>query len=153
MWLNNSSTTSPNYRFVIFTADAINTVCLPPKSSSQNVITYPGVAWQILDLIIEFIGQLVTKVHKSLSNTLSSSDCTLHRNYSNFKLDWTELNCQLLLTYIYIASGRTTAQKTYPLLSNGYMRTRIENTCYDTSSIVVCVYSRRCLEIGLLFTI
>jgi hypothetical protein len=59
--------------------------------------------------------QLVTTVHKSLSETLSSSfDWTLHGNWPDF-----QLNCQLLLAFIYIASGRTTARKTYPLPSNG----------------------------------
>jgi hypothetical protein len=36
--------------------------------------------------------QLVTTVHKSLYDTLSSSDWTLHWNYSDFQLNWTELN-------------------------------------------------------------
>jgi hypothetical protein len=45
--------------------------------------------------------QLVTTVHKSLSDTLSSSsDWTLHWNR-------------------YIASGRTTAQRTHPFPNNG----------------------------------
>jgi hypothetical protein len=38
--------------------------------------------------------ELVTTVHKSLSDTMSSSsDWTLHWNYSDFQLKWTELNC------------------------------------------------------------
>jgi hypothetical protein len=59
--------------------------------------------------------QLVTTVHKSLSDTVSSSsDWTLHWNYSDF-----QLNCQLLLASPYMASGQTTAKKTHPFPSNG----------------------------------
>jgi hypothetical protein len=35
---------------------------------------------------------LATTVHKSLSDTLSSSDWTLHGNYFDFRLNWTNLN-------------------------------------------------------------
>jgi hypothetical protein len=48
-------------------------------------------------------------------------------------------NCQLLLASRYIASGRTTAQTTHPLPSNGYMWTHTENTSCNTGSIVACV--------------
>jgi hypothetical protein len=57
--------------------------------------------------------------------------------------------CHILSSYD-LASGRTTAQKTHPLPSNGYMRTHIENTSCDTSSIVACAYCGRCLEMDLL---
>jgi hypothetical protein len=52
--------------------------------------------------------QLVLTAHKSLPDIMSSSsDWTQHWNHSDF---W--LNCQLLLASRYIASARTTAQKT-----------------------------------------
>jgi hypothetical protein len=89
--------------------------------------------------------QLVTTVHKSLSDTLpSSSDWTLHGNLSDF-----QMNCHLLLASRYIASGRTTTQKTHPLPSNGCMWTHIENTFCNTGSVVACVYCGRCLEMCL----
>jgi hypothetical protein len=60
--------------------------------------------------------QLVTTVHKSLTDTLSSSsDWTLHWNYSDF-----QLSCQLLSSR-YITTSRTTAYRTHPLPSNGYI--------------------------------
>jgi hypothetical protein len=65
--------------------------------------------------------KLVTTVHKSLSDTLSSSS-TGHPTGTIM----TELNCQLLLASHYIASGWTIAQKTHPLPSNGYMQTHIK---------------------------
>jgi hypothetical protein len=37
------------------------------------------------------------------------------------------------------------------LLSNGYMQTHTENTSCHTGCIVVCMYCRRCLEMGLLY--
>jgi hypothetical protein len=49
----------------------------------RNIVTYPRFAClirRVLDLMVEFIGllvQLVTTVHKSLSDTLSSSDWIL----------------------------------------------------------------------------
>jgi hypothetical protein len=51
----------------------------------------------------------------------------------------------------YIALGWTTAQKTHLLPSNGYMQTHTENISCDIGSIVVCMYCRRCLEMGLLY--
>jgi hypothetical protein len=90
--------------------------------------------------------QLVTTFHKSPSDTLSSSDWTLHGNYSDF-----QLNCQLLLASRYISSGQTTAQKAHPLPSSGCMRTHIGNISCNTGYIVARVYCGRCLEIGLMY--
>jgi hypothetical protein len=56
--------------------------------------------------------QLVTTVHKSLPGTLSSSDWTLHWNYSDL-----QLNCQLLLAFHSIATGWKKAQKTHLFLA------------------------------------
>jgi hypothetical protein len=102
--------------------------------------------------MIEVIGplvQLVTTVDKSLSVTLSSSsDRTLHGSYSDL-----QLSCQLLLSSHCIASGWSTAQKTHPLPSNGYMRTHTENISCNTWSIVACGSCGRCLEMGLHVTI
>jgi hypothetical protein len=77
---------------------------------------------------------------------------------------------RLALASPYIASSRTTTQKTHPLpngcplllrirwnlltkslLSNGSMRTHIENTSCNTCSIIACVYRGRCLTMGLLY--
>jgi hypothetical protein len=114
-----------------------------------SVVTYPGFAWlirRVSDFMIEFIGPWYN-CRRSLSDTLSSSSYwSLHGNYSDF-----QLNCLLLLGSRYIASGRTTAQKTHALRSNGYMRTHIENTSCDTGSVVTCVYCGFCLEVGLLY--
>jgi hypothetical protein len=82
--------------------------------------------------------QLVPTFHKSLSDTLSSSsDWTLQENYSDF-----QLYCQLLLACRYIASGRTTAQKTHPFPSNG----RPSTAEHVTSGM--CLPSR-CLGMGI----
>jgi hypothetical protein len=96
------------------------------KYSVQRIVTYPRFAWlirRVLDLMIEFIGPLYNWLQQFTNHYLtvsSSSDWTLHWNYSDF-----QLNCQLLLAprYTCIASGRATAQKTYQLPSNWYMRT------------------------------
>jgi hypothetical protein len=50
-----------------------------------------------------------------------------------------------------IPSGRTTANKTHPLPSNGCMRTHIESTSCSTGPIFECEYFGRCLEMGLLY--
>jgi hypothetical protein len=90
--------------------------------------------------------QLVTTIHKSLSDTLSSSSSwTLHKKYSDFKQ-----NCRLLLASRYVALVQTTEQKTYLLCSNGYMWTHIENSSCNTSSVVAWVYCEHCLQMGLL---
>jgi hypothetical protein len=109
--------------------------------------------------------QLVTTVHKSDALS-SSSDWTLHWNYSDF-----HLNCQLLMASHSIAIGQTTAQKTHPLrsnenplmlcirwnvlpellLSNGYMWIHTENTSCNTCSIAACMYCRHRLAMGLLY--
>jgi hypothetical protein len=73
--------------------------------------------------------QLVTTVHKWLSNALSSSDYTLHWKSSGF-----QMNCRLLLTSRYIASSRTTAHKIHPLSTKG------------CSSLVERVTSGMCLR-------
>jgi hypothetical protein len=105
------------------------------------------------DRIYRTFIQLVTTVHKSLSDALpSSSDWTLHGNYSDF-----QLNCQLLLASRCIASGRTTAQKTHPLPINGcplllcivvritlqravYQESVSEGTCLSSSCLAVDRY-------------
>jgi hypothetical protein len=63
--------------------------------------------------MIEFIGPLYNWLQQVTNHypTLSSSDWTLHGNYSDF-----QLNCQLLLASRYIVSDQTTAQKTPVLL-------------------------------------
>jgi hypothetical protein len=85
--------------------------------------------------------QLVTTVHTWHTVTFFRPDSTR-------ELFWlsTELNCQLLLTSYYIASGRTTVQKTHSFPSIGYMRNRIETTSCNTGCCCV-----RFLETGLLY--
>jgi hypothetical protein len=94
--------------------------------------------------------QLDTTVHPSLSDILSSSDWTLHWNYSDF-----QLNCQLLLASRYIASGRTIAQKTHPLPSNGcpllsrtVVRITQQRAVYQESVSTGTCLSSRCLAVG-----
>jgi hypothetical protein len=63
-----------------------------------------------------------------------------------------------LLLLLAFASGRTTAQKTHPLPSNGYIRTHIENTSFDLFHCCVrvlraCVPTRflaMCLHVTIL---
>jgi hypothetical protein len=119
------------------------------RENYMYIVTYPGVAWlitRVLDLVIEFIGPLWDWLQEFTNQYLSSSDWTLHWNYSDF-----QLNCQLLLASRYITSGRITAQKAHALLSTGYIRTHIEDTSCDTGFIVTCVYCERWLEMGLFY--
>jgi hypothetical protein len=89
---------------------------------------------------------LVTIVHKSLPYTLSSSsDRTPHGNYSDF-----QLNCRLLLASHYMALGWTTAQKTHPLPSNGYMRSHRERPVLLWACIAGIVYKWVC-SVGCIF--
>jgi hypothetical protein len=64
------------------------------------IVTYTGFAClirQIFDLMTEFIGPLYSwlqQFNKSLCDTLSSSsDWTLHGNYSDFQLNFSQLPC------------------------------------------------------------
>jgi hypothetical protein len=71
--------------------------------------------------------QPVTRVHKSLSDLLStSSDWALHGNYPDLtELNWTELNwteLSIIVGLSLYSLGSDTVQKTHPLPSNGYMR-------------------------------
>jgi hypothetical protein len=86
--------------------------------------------------------QLVIKVRKSLSHTLSStSDWTLHWKYSDF-----QLNSKVLLISRYIISDRTTTQKTHQFPSNGCP------SIVERVSSGMCLPSR-CLAKGIRFTV
>jgi hypothetical protein len=73
------------------------------------------------DLIYCTFIQLVTTVHKSLSDNL-----IFFRLYTPRELFWLTTELSVIIFSLYTASGRTTAQKTHPLPSNGYVRIHIE---------------------------
>jgi hypothetical protein len=95
----------------------------------------PGFAWlirRVLDFMIEFIGSLCNWLQQFTNHW----DTVIFRLDTRLTSNWA---VSLLLASHYMDSGRTTAQKTHPSPSNGYMRTHIENTSYDTGSIVACI--------------
>jgi hypothetical protein len=89
--------------------------------------------------MIEFIGPLYSWLQQCTNHYLTHCHFlpTGHSTEIILTSNWTELNWHILLASPYIVLGRTTAQKTHPLPSSGYMRTHIKNTSCDTGSIVV----------------
>jgi hypothetical protein len=88
--------------------------------------------------MIKFIGHLYSWLYNSyqIADALSSSsDWTLHGNYSDFQLNWTELNCRLASRYI--VSGRTTSQKHICCLAMDTCETA-QKTALATPLLLLC---------------